>query len=538
MKKRFTTISLCIFAFLIFGKPIGAQEDYQKLLASTSSVLDINITVENENWRYLLDSLRYNGQEVLSLENFSINTVSSSKASMRYSAMSVFKADQKRNDIDILLEDGSVLELSSIKNDPSQVREVLASEIYTHFMPSAASYFARLTVNDRFYGLMVIRQSVDQDFIKKHFNKEGGSLYKLKRSSEIQESCSSDAFGSLLPSASADSKCLEENFKLVSGSSKSFDQLEQFINVLNDKTKPITSVLDVDNALWMLALNNVLVNLSSYSGKHSQNYYLYCDKNGKFSFIPFDFNSAFGGNKRADNASDLSIEGLQKLPLDLHKNNPSKPLINRLLSNEKYYTIYASHCKAIFSEFIASGSAIQRSKELSKLIQADLAKDENNFSSPEKQAQNLVATVGKKSQVPGIEPFVTERKRYLRTEAGGLNISAPRVVEYNFEKRARFSNEKVESFKLKLEASEYTKNVRIYYRFIKDQNFVSSILYNDGQHGDQERNDQFFTITINPPTDMENLEFYFELESSQVKGYAPSNYVQKVYSISLDELNK
>ena len=63
-------------------------------------------------------------------------------------------------------------------------------------------------------------------------------------------------------------------------------------------------------------------------------------------------------------------------------------------------------------------------------------------------------------------------------------------------------------------------------------------MYNDGQHGDQERNDEFFTITINPPTDMENLEFYFELESSQMKGYAPSNYVQKIYSISLDELNK
>jgi spore coat protein CotH len=35
--------------------------------------------------------------------------------------------------------------------------------------------------------------------------------------------------------------------------------------------------------LWMLAFNNVFVNLDSYTGGFSQNYYLYKDENRRFN---------------------------------------------------------------------------------------------------------------------------------------------------------------------------------------------------------------------------------------------------------------
>ena len=57
----------------------------------------------------------------------------------------------------------------------------------------------------------------------------------------------------------------------------------------------IETVLDVDRALWMLAFNNVLVNLDSYSGAFRQNYYLYKDQNDRFDPIVWDLNMSFAG---------------------------------------------------------------------------------------------------------------------------------------------------------------------------------------------------------------------------------------------------
>jgi len=42
-------------------------------------------------------------------------------------------------------------------------------------------------------------------------------------------------------------------------------------------------VLNVDRTLWMLAFNNTIANLSSYSGQQSQNFYLYKDQYGQIT---------------------------------------------------------------------------------------------------------------------------------------------------------------------------------------------------------------------------------------------------------------
>ncbi|MBK7338404.1 MAG: CotH kinase family protein [Saprospirales bacterium] len=46
--------------------------------------------------------------------------------------------------------------------------------------------------------------------------------------------------------------------------------------------------------LWMLAINNVLVNLDSYVGGFAQNYYLYRDSTGIFHPVIWDLNLALG----------------------------------------------------------------------------------------------------------------------------------------------------------------------------------------------------------------------------------------------------
>ena len=93
------------------------------------------------------------------------------------------------------------------------------------------------------------------------------------------------------------------------GSGEGWTDLQELTKVLNTDPGKIDRILDVDNALWMLALNNVMVNLSSYSGNHSINYYLYKDGNGRFQVVPWDLNLAFGSYKNTGSGSDLELKG-------------------------------------------------------------------------------------------------------------------------------------------------------------------------------------------------------------------------------------
>ena len=91
-----------------------------------------------------------------------------------------------------------------------------------------------------------------------------------------------------------------------------WDDLIELTDILNNKPKEIEKVLNVDRALWMLAFNNVLVNLSSYSGQHSQNYYMYKDSKGHFNPVVWDLNLSFGSFKNTGNGSDLKLKDGEK----------------------------------------------------------------------------------------------------------------------------------------------------------------------------------------------------------------------------------
>ena len=106
----------------------------------------------------------------------------------------------------------------------------------------------------------------------------------------------------------------------------------------------------MDHALWMLALNNVMVNLSSYTGNHSVNYFLYRDNSGRFQPLHWDLNLAFGSYKNTGNGSDLELKGLQNLDPLLHADNPYKPLISQLLKEPLYKKMYLSHIRQIVED--------------------------------------------------------------------------------------------------------------------------------------------------------------------------------------------
>ncbi len=105
-------------------------------------------------------------------------------------------------------------------------------------------------------------------------------------------------------------------------------QLIHLMDTLKNQTGAIEAILDVDRVLWMLAFNDVLVNLDLYTGAFAQNYYLYYDENGRWIPIVWDLNMSFGAFSSLSlggGGGGLSIAQMQQMDPLVQSGNASFP---------------------------------------------------------------------------------------------------------------------------------------------------------------------------------------------------------------------
>ncbi len=76
--------------------------------------------------------------------------------------------------------DMSRLNLKAMYNDPSQMREALAWQLFAAAgVPASQHTYAKLAINERFLGLFFFVEQVDERFLKDHFgSNDRGNLYK------------------------------------------------------------------------------------------------------------------------------------------------------------------------------------------------------------------------------------------------------------------------------------------------------------------------------------------------------------------------
>ena len=69
-------------------------------------------------------------------------------------------------------------------------------------------------------------------------------------------------------------------------------------------------VINIDRALWNLALHNLLINSDDYMGA-GHNYYMYFDPtDGRMNMLPWDMNEAFGVRLPANFNSPLKASSI------------------------------------------------------------------------------------------------------------------------------------------------------------------------------------------------------------------------------------
>lgn len=404
---------------------IHAQDIYDP-----KKLVEIKLYFKNPKWKLTMDSLKDEKQEERLVADMVLNGVkypgvgvrykgNSSYANVRKSGQVKLPLNIKVNHTDRLkkLPGGyTTLKLSNGFRDPSMVREVLAYEIARNYMPAPKANFAKVYVNDELLGVYTNAESIDGPFLDRFFGDHDGSTIKadpnwvMSKPPKCPEGdkCSLNYLGE-------DTLCYRYLYEY--SSPQAAKDLIKLTRTLQDKPTDIPQMMDVDQALWLLAFNNVMLNLDSYIGAFSQNYYLYLDSLGGFHPVIWDLNLAFGGFRLMNGAKRLTNDEMKNLHLFVHykESNAKRPLVTKLLSNNLYRKMYLAHCRTIYRDYLENGLYLQRAKEWQAFIAPHLKEDKYKLY-PEKSFTNSLTESFDASgeSVPGIQPLMDGRRDALK----------------------------------------------------------------------------------------------------------------------------
>ena len=319
---------------------------------------------------------------------------------IRYKGYSSVNITQIKNPfnvkLDFIIDDQehqgyNKIKLSNCIHDPSFIREALSYQIARKYMPSSKANFVNLYINDTLWGLYSNVESVNKDFLIKHYQSRNNSFFKCNPSSL-------NLFGenSNLSLSPGNDSLNYGNFYAIK-SNFGWSDLYSFIDTLNNFKSSINQVLNVDRTLWMHALNYSMVNLDSYIG-YAQNYYLYKDNAGRFNPILWDLNMSFGSFRLTDASSffsGFSIPQAKTLDPLSHLYDVSvfpRPLMRNIFEDNRYRKMYIAHLKTIMEENFANLNYLDSANKMYNTIDQSVFLDPNKFYSYLHFQNNLDST--------------------------------------------------------------------------------------------------------------------------------------------------
>jgi len=506
---------------------------YAQGLYSLETVKEVKLTFKQDNWASILDHYKEEGKDKrlkasVTIDGIKYDSVgvrhkgNSSYFNVRKTGSSKLPFNIKANYVkkDQTFPGGyTSLKLSNVFRDPSFLREVMAYEIASKYMPAPRANYVRLYINDQLLGLYNSTESVDEKFLEENFGTGTGTLIKCDPNwhGKTKKGCMRGHNGSL-NFLGQDSVCYYEFYEMKSD--HGWNDLLQLTQTLETKPKDIEKVLNVDRALWMLAYNNVLVNLDSYTGRLCHNFYIFKDQSGRFNTIPWDMNMNFGGFRFLDDKTILTVEKMQTLSVMSNFKNATRPLISKLLENSLYRKMYIAHIRTILKENFSNGEYEKRAKAIQTSIDFYVKNDTNKLYTYEDFKQNISATTkAGKTPIVGITELMSARTKYLEAHPL-LQKTPPKISEV---KHRVGSDDTVITAKI-----DGVRKAFVYYRDNGFGIFTRIAIEDKGSNGDTEAGDGTYSVII-PKTS--KTEYYVMALNNDAAMFSPERAAFEVLEI-------
>jgi len=376
-KKSLLMKNITLLLLTILALQLPAQDFYD-----LNTIQTIEITFAESNWDQLLDNEKAGDENYILAQSVAINGIVYDSVGVKYKGNSTYQSNQVKNPFHIELDTYKEhdhqgykdIKLSNVAKDPSFLREVLSYHVLGDYMDAPKSNFANVYVNGNLIGLYSNSEAITKTFVNDRFGSKNGTFVKCNPPAGAGPQ--SNDFPNLVY-LGEDSTDYYEAYEVKSDAG--WAELIDLCDTLANSTAAIEDILDVDRVLWMLAFDNVLVNLDSYIGSFAQNYYLYRNEYGQFVPVVWDLNESFGRFSMTGSGNLNGNTAKQQMSPLLQLNDSDYPLIQELLNIPSYQKKYIAHCKTMLEEAFASNQYYDTGLMLQELIDASVQADNNKF---------------------------------------------------------------------------------------------------------------------------------------------------------------
>ena len=328
--------------------------------------------------------------------------------------------------------------------DPTMMRDAVAYKIMRDAgIPAPRTSFAKVYLNNTYWGLYIIVEQVDSRFLKNWYDDNDGNLFKCMDNTSLDWQGAS-------PTAYQDEFELKTNEPANDWSG--FIDLVDKINNENEFADSISSRLNILGYLKVLAADVLMYNWDSYY-EHGRNFYVYEDSASKiFQWIPWDYNLAF-----SDQPTDIVITyGGSPFP----GGSGAKPLVVNVMDNDVLRSHYFNELCLLLDDVFNLDHLEGYIDAQKALIQTPYDDDPNkfytmaNFNAGFNSDVQIQDQFGFNETIKGLKPFISGRYQTVQNQFSTHNhsCSALSIEEETFSQNAVFPNPTLGVFNLSLAA--------------------------------------------------------------------------------------
>lgn len=418
------------------------------------------------------------------------------------------------------------LNLLNSHADPSFLRTLLFNHIARNYVPTLESNVVRVVVNGESWGLYVSEEQFNKDFLRKWFANDDGVRWKVPpnfNGSGGLMNLGPDV-DSYKPFYQPKSNASDEAWQALVDLCQKLDRLpdDQLESELNQ-------ILNIDGALFMLALENVFIDGDGYISRASD-YSMYFDSaRGRFHLLSRDNNETFrpqGGGPGARGPSS----GMRMDPLT-GMDDDRRPLIKRLLRVPELRARYLAHVHTIASKWLDWNHLGPLYQKYHAMLDADVQLDTRKLYAYEQFANADLNPEGGRpgpgSAPPGLKIFAEQRREFLMDHVA-VNSARPEIQEVTHKRDADVLHVKAEVSK-----KHQPDSVLLYYTSVEGAPFQVVEMFDDGNHHDKKADDGIYGAAIPVLRPGIQIRYYIEARALQSLGttvFSPSNTEQGAYS--------
>jgi hypothetical protein len=517
---------------------------YSQDLYDINTIQTIEIEFAQSNWDAILDAEKAGDNNYTEATSVTVNGTTFYSVGVKYKGNSSYNASYTKNPFHIELDTYvdqdyqgyKDIKLANVLFDPSFVRETVAYNIVNQYMDAPQANYANVYVNGTLIGLYTNTEAITKTFVNKYFNSNDNAFF----------SCSPpDGAGpqsTNLPNLSylgTNSASYEDAYEIKSDDDTDptvavahWNDLIELTNILNNDISNIETVLDVDMAIWMLAFDNVMVNLDSYIGQFKQNYYLYKDDNGQFKPVVWDLNMSFGtfsmtGTPGPGGNLNSTTQKAQLNHL-LHNTDNNFPLISKLLAVPKYKRMYLAHFKTILTENISNSNYLTLADDYQDIIDAAVTADINKFYTYAQFIGNINTDYNLgMNTASGLTNLMNARSTYLLSQSDFTNTQ-PTISNVLASDTTPLIGDTVTITGTVTNTN--TNAVYLGYRTDETMPFTKIVMYDDGAHNDGASGDNVYGVDVIVDTDY--MQYYIYAENNNIGAFSPARAEYEFYTVN------